>query len=423
MSFSFKIEKNNDDEKKEIEVEDYNEDEDDNDDNDDEKNKKNDKLATALFSKGSPELRNKLIKLLGVAVGLLVLIIIIVAISSAIKASSKGYSYEQIEEIMRKAAVSYFEDYPESLPQSESQVMEISSDTLTSAGKMKDISSYTSKGVTCTGKVKVSKVGASYNYSPYLSCGDSYSSTRLLEVAIASTVTSGYGLYKVDSDYIYRGETVNNYVKLDNNLWRIVKIASNNDIVLISDTYYSIFLPWDNRYNTNSKYNSGINNYATSRIKESLESLYLQDTTNKKVAPILSNNDKSKLVAFNQCVGKRKKEETEKNNSIECASTYDNVYIGLLTVSDYMLASADENCKTSIDPVCQNYNYLNIKQDYWLATATEESTDTVYYVSKSGTIKTGISSNYAGVRPVIHLNGSTMVSGGSGTKSDPYLIK
>ena len=54
-------------------------------------------------------------------------------------------------------------------------------------------------------------------------------------IANEKIVTSGYGLYAVNGNYVYRGELVNNYVKFGKTLWRIVKITSNNNIVLISD--------------------------------------------------------------------------------------------------------------------------------------------------------------------------------------------
>ena len=66
--------------------------------------------------------------------------------------------------------------------------------------------------------------------------------------------TTGNGLYDLNGEKVYRGETVNNYVKLDNALFRIVKIIANNQILLIADDVLdSSSLPYDDRYNSDRK--------------------------------------------------------------------------------------------------------------------------------------------------------------------------
>ena len=50
------------------------------------------------------------------------------------------YEYEEIESILSNAAQSYFKDYPESLPVSDGDIVEIDSSNLVAAGKMKDLS-------------------------------------------------------------------------------------------------------------------------------------------------------------------------------------------------------------------------------------------------------------------------------------------
>ena len=179
-------------------------------------------------------------------------------------------------------------------------------------------------------------------------------------------------------------------------------------------------MPWDDRYNSQVGYNRGINNYSASRIKDSLEELY---QSNEEDAAILSDDDRSKLVSFDLCIGKRGESDTSKDNSIECSETYANQKLGLLTVSDYMTASLDENCQNVLSRACQNYNYLNNNQRFWLLTATSDNTSDVYGVDTSGVIEMVSASGYKSPRPVVMLDANVMLDSGKGTLEKPYKLK
>ena len=367
------------------------------------------------------ELKLRLIKLaalIGVAIGVLLLLLFIISLFN-----KKSYKYEEIESIMQKAAISYFKSYPDSLPTNEKQTAQIPASTLTSTGKMKDLSEYTKKGVICDGKVEVIKRGDEYIYTPYLTCGDDYKTEKLSYlIASSEIVKEGYGLYKIDNSYVYRGELVNNYVSINERLWRIVKLDSNDNIVLVLEKGYLSNLPWDNRYNIQTKQNSGNNNFSTSRIKESLNAIYNGDIIEKNVE-LLDTNTKAHMVSFDLCIGKRDLNDSTHNNSTECANVEKDTQIGLLTVSDYLSASIDSNCTVTNSRACQNYNYLNNRTQFWLATAQSNTTDKVYLVTTSGVINSITANNSTNARVVIHLNSNTLVKSGTGTEKDPYVIK
>ena len=367
------------------------------------------------------ELKLRLIKLaalIGVAIGVLLLLLFIISLFN-----KKSYKYEEIESIMQKAAISYFKSYPDSLPTNEKQTAQIPASTLTSTGKMKDLSEYTKKGVICDGKVEVIKRGDEYIYTPYLTCGDDYKTEKLSSlIASSEIVKEGYGLYKIDNSYVYRGELVNNYVSINERLWRIVKLDSNDNIVLVLEKGYLSNLPWDNRYNIQTKQNSGNNNFSTSRIKESLNAIYNGDIIEKNVE-LLDTNTKAHMVSFDLCIGKRDLNDSTHNNSTECANVEKDTQIGLLTVSDYLSASIDSNCTVTNSRACQNYNYLNNRTQFWLATAQSNTTDKVYLVTTSGVINSITANNSTNARVVIHLNSNTLVKSGTGTEKDPYVIK
>ena len=323
---------------------------------------------------------------------------------------------------MTNAAKSYFADNPESLPKKETQIVEIEASTLALAGKMKDLSEYTKKGVTCTGKVSVSKSGEEYIYTPSLNCGDAYSD-KTIAAAVkedSKVVTSGYGLYKMNNGLVFRGEMVNNYVKINEELWRIVKIDSNNNAYLIKEEYAGYSAAWDDRYNNEVKYNIGINNYSTSRIKEYLEELYNET---KEGLVFLSETDKTKLSSFEVCTGKRTLDSTNNTNELECKSTVAGQKLGLLTVSDYINASIDPNCTSPQSPACQNYNYLAVDYRWWTATAVANSSSTVFIVDEQGSVTETKCNAYNRIRPVVKLSSRIMISSGNGTEKNPYIIK
>ena len=325
---------------------------------------------------------------------------------------------------MKEPAISYFADHPEHLPQDEGNIVEIDSTNLVAAEKMKDLSEYTSEEVLCSGKVQVEKSGNEYLYTPYLNCGEAYETIELYKKIVNedNVVTAGYGLYPSNGSYIYRGENVNNYVKLGKSMWRIVKVTSNNNVVLVSDDGTPYSQPWDDRYNENRFFEAGMNQYSASRIKEYLERIY-DNPVKEDGEDILSNSDKAKLVSYNICTAKRSKNSETKDNTEECAEMLQNQKLGLLTLSDYLYASIDPNCKSAETKSCKNYNYLTKDYDWWLVTADKDDNSMVFKVDQNGIAVSDTASTYSIVRPVIYLNSSVMYKSGKGTLEKPFKVK
>ena len=376
-------------------------------------------------SKSYYDPKKKMIKFMGIIVVAMIVILIILFIVSLGNKKGNTYSYSEIESILENAAKDYFKDHPDSLPQEEDYVVEVESANLVADGKMNDLSEYPTKdGVVCTGSVKVQMEDDDYLYSPILNCGDKYSSVLLSTKVIEKndTVTSGDGLYSRGGEYIFRGENVNNFVELGKSLWRIVKITADDEIVLISYEGAGYTTPWDNRYNQDKMYDAGINNYNVSRVKDYLDQVYKKPDKNQN-QDILSKKDKTKLVAYNLCVGKKSPKSEDNKNTDECKQTIKDQKIGLLTLSDYLYASLDPNCKSAETRSCKNYNYLIIKADWWLMTASSDNTYDVYEVKSNGMVAKEYASNYAVARPVVHLNSNVLFKSGKGTLDKPYKVR
>lgn len=366
----------------------------------------------------------KLLVIFGGVIGLIILIILIVFIVSLFKNNSMSYS--QIEDKLVEASKSYFASKNDLLPLNDNDEVQVSSDELVNAGYMKELSKYVKdESVTCSGSVLVTKSGDYFNYSPYLDCGDRYITKYLYEKLRENVVFSGEGLYKTTqfykgtSDkifYIYRGEHVNNFIKFGEDIWRIVKITPDFNIMIIKNDvskkieYNGV---WDNRYNIHSNRKDGINDYNKSIIRYNLMEYYNNIFIDDKL--------KEKNVIFDFCVGTRKQSEINNSGTVEC-SIIDSNYVGLLPVYDYINASLDLNCKKTIDNSCSNYNYLNFDGiTYWLATSDKEHTNYGFECSSS-IISNRLSAKAYG-RPVVFLSKNLVYLSGSGSLDDPYVVK
>lgn len=369
--------------------------------------------------KDNKEMKKKLMRMMLIVVGILVVFLIIILIFSFLGSGNK--SYEEIEQDLKNAAIEYYEVQSGLLPREEGETITVRANTLADAELMKPLSELR-EGENCSGRVEVTKVGDNIIYTPYLECGDNYTTKELYKAVLEQgIVTSGNGLYDLNGEKVYRGDDVNNYVSLDNAIYRIIKVTPDNKLLLILNEVDSTLSSYyDDRYNPAKRFNSGFNDYRISRIKEFLDDLY----SSKNDIKILSKNDKEKLASFNLCIGKRNATETNNTNAIECSDVLENQMIGLLTASDYMNASLDANCKATTDKSCQNYNYLRLKEtEWWLLTGNAANDYEAYIVKSNGYIDINTTSGYKKIRPTIMLNNNVMIKSGNGSASNPFILK
>lgn len=376
--------------------------------------------------------RTKIIKMMGV---IIVVIIIIVLIGFIISLTSKkNYSYQEVEDMMKKAAEGYFSSHDNKLPSKASQKVEIDHSVLEEEKYMKPLEKYFNDR--CTGKVVVQKKeGTTYSYTTYLDCGDSYKTTELYKKVLNKNkiVTEGYGLYQYNGGYVYRGSNVDNYVKFEDSdiVWRILKMNSSNEITLVQNETTINSFSWDERYNNALEDNIGINTYKNSLISTIVDKLYhnkLKDDSDSDYLyyddepTIFTKNIRSKLLTFRSCIGKRSSSDTSRDGTPECSETID-TKVSLLPVYDFLNASLDPNCKTTISPDCQNYNYLTYDSGYWLANGSTLDTASVYSVGNQGYVQDYYANSQQGLKLVIRVGSDVMIEKGKGTKENPYIIR
>jgi len=367
------------------------------------------------------KLNKKLIIMLASVIGVIVVLIIVIMLFAG--SGSKKLSYEKIEEKIIAAGESYFEDNDEELPDTGTKIIDVGA--LVEAGYLKDLSEYTSEDVTCDGKLYVAKNPSGYSYRAILDCGKKYLTKSLSGEITKNVVTSGSGLYEmeqVDIDdvsktqtvYVFRGDNVNNYIKIGERLWQIVKVYQNGEIAIVGDPD-ALRTNWDNRYNIDVKKYSGINDYSVSRMRDSI------------TTKVINNQDgylkiKSFITTHTACIGKRSLEDDSRDGSAECAEILEEQYFSLIPTYEYMNASLDVNCNKALDSSCSNYNYLsNMGEESWTITGVLENSQDVYFIDK--TLDIDNAKGTKSVRLYAHLDPSVMLVSGTGTYNDPYIIK
>lgn len=359
------------------------------------------------------KLDNKLLKRLGLIVGIIFAIFIGILIFKII--TGGRISYTDIESRMITAAKNYYKQNPDKLPKENGGYVIIGTDKLVESKNLKDLSKLVKdEKASCSGEVTVTNNNGQLLYSATLNCGEYYETKKLKNVIIEeNSVQAGDGLYNINNSYVFRGEKVNNFVSYAGLTWRILRVNSDGTIRLIETTKRDK-VEWDDRYNSEKGYTIGINNYKVSRIRDYITDIYNGET--------FSDNDKAYLVAQNLCIGKRPMNATVNDGSIECSEVLENQPLGLIQLNEFALASLDRACSSPTDPECTNYNYLlNIGGSYWTLTAAAENTFRVYKIS-NGAIYSN-AANSSQIKLVVNINSSVNYVAGDGSEEKPYTFK
>ena len=379
----------------------------------------NDKIneAKAKFDTNNP-MTKKLIKY--IIIGFIVVIVGIILLMVIKQLFFSRISVNKLEDKMEIAARKYYTEFPELLPESDKETVSISIDELVNNGNLKSLDKLIKpKDASCQGSVTVTRNGNYYLYSPYLECTDLYKTKRLYEEIIndKNIVEEKDGVYHIGNKYYYRGENVNNYLKFANQIWRIISVdEEDHSIKIIQEEKTEDKYIWDNRYNDDKSTDSGINEFDTSRMKETLENIWSN-------GEIIADTYKPYIVNKPLCVAPRSEDESDKTGTVECQITYKEGPLSLLLPSDYMMASLDKLCNSTINENCNNYNYLYYKDTgiIWsLTPALENSTEVYNFTPDISTIR---ANREYYIKLVVNLSSETRYTHGDGSKDNPFIIK
>ena len=223
--------------------------------------------------------------------------------------------------------------------------------------------------------------------------------------------------------YYFRGNVNYNYVKLGNNMFRIVRINGDGSVRLVLDSLIQAKSP----YNTNESNDVSLGSFASLRYA-SITSV-LQEWYNNNLADYrtyISNSVFCTDVSF-----------TSTNNDVSFSNSYDRIFIdntpdlycsgdtyvgviGLLSADEVALAGAYRNV-----PNDKYYLYNeNIKENY-VTTSSYSLKDNelrMINVMANGAFGDSITVyTEVGIRPVISIGANAKIKG-EGTIDNPYLI-
>lgn len=232
-------------------------------------------------------------------------------------------------------------------------------------------------------KIDSSDVNTSKNgtYKVTYTISDSFNNETKKERIVNVIQPLSHVIKKNTKDGIYKGNVENNYIKFSNILFRIVGQDGKNVKVVTDDDMANV-------------------NY--DGIEEWLE--YFYDS--------LTEESKKYIVKNKYC----DEELSVENVGVtgECKSKTRNKYIHILSSKD-MVNSVDENGKSYLFPDTFSWlsNEVN-KNEAW-------TTRVGYFGLDTRFLNYDKEYNF-GVRPVITVRGDSLITGGDGTISSPYVI-
>ena len=281
---------------------------------------------------------------------------------------------------------------------------------------------------------------------------NNYKTLGLTKISQSATGNQNYAT----TEYRYQGASPNNYITFNNEtgVWRIIgvfEVETPNE----NGTYakeYKVKIIRDSIGNT--KYNtSNKNNWVLSSIKLLLNEEYYSKTGAYSNIG-LTEQSKSQIDNTKWYLGNvvwndshyysHTKDIYIQERSANVHSGYSQFWegkIGLLYTSDYMYASSgcyndttkkgkDVNISAPYDTdyrniKCKSTDWLHISDGFWNISPASYDTTGVMMVSANGDDGVnGFSVTYTySIRPSIYLASSVGYKSGSGTASDPFIIK
>jgi type IV pilus assembly protein PilA len=265
-----------------------------------------------------------------------------------------------------------------------------------------------------------------------------------------------------DQNIRYYGSDPNNYVSFNNELWRIIGVFGNNVKLVRSESLGS--LSWDS---SESSVNDGwgVNEWSQADLKNYLNTMYYGGTSvtcyngqNKKEVTCPTNkldetskslidyhtwntgaielSKRTNTLAFykyerGNVTGKICSSSNNCNDTVERTTEWPG-YIGLPYATDYAYASGESICETNMVKqdsnnkyICKNDNWMFKNTWYWTLSPIADASDAshVWGVSGAGNAGYGSASGAFAVFPAIYLKSNVIIESGTGTSSDPYILK
>ena len=290
----------------------------------------------------------------------LIALIVYPSINSVIR-SSREKAYNDQVAIIIKAAKQWGIDNPDLLPDyngEDNSKVYVSLSDLTKYLGEDSVTDPRNKKKILAGVVEISYSSGQYVYR--------YTEKESKDSLVN---TLNIGVLKANGG-IFKGDNPDNYVKVNNKIWRIISI--NNGIKLVLNDGLN------RSFDTN-----GVSDFASSILHDDLN----------------SNFDVSGLRLISQSYGS----------------------VGIISLNDYMNASNDLNCTTGLEEECANGNFLaSYSKSNGAEYTLTSNGNSVYRINSKALASNTI--DVLKVRPVIVLKSDYSISSGTGSLKDPYIL-
>ena len=275
----------------------------------------------------------------------------------------------------------------------------------------------------------------------------------------------GEGLKKdntPDQNIRYYGSNPNNYVRFNNELWRIIGVFGDNVKLIRSESLGS--LSWDS---SESSINGGwgVNEWSQADLKNYLNTMYYGGTSvtcyngqnnQTTTCPTGTIDETSKglidyhtwntgAIEYETTTDTIKFYKAERgrlngkicyggspcNDAIIRTTTWTG-YIGLPYATDWAYASSENICETNMQTqdssnayVCKNNNWIYQKSDIRIISSIPNLHTALYVwvVSEIGSIQNANASETHSIFPTLYLKSNVLIDSGNGTSSKPYTLK
>ena len=266
-----------------------------------------------------------------------------------------------------------------------------------------------------------------------------------------------------DSNIRYYGSNPNNYVRFNNELWRIIGVFGNNVKLVRSESLGRLsWYPSESSVN----YGYGVNEWSQADLQVYLNKMYYGGTSvtcyggsnnTTTTCPTNTLDETSKNLIDNHTWKTGAIDLSKSTNTLAfykdergnvtgkicnggagCNDTVERTtewpgYIGLPYVTDYAYASGESDCETNMLKqdsnnvyICKNDNWMFKPNTwYWTISPVAHSgvSRIVWSVSGDGSASSGNASDARAVFPAIYLKTDILIKSGNGTSSNPYILK
>ena len=264
-----------------------------------------------------------------------------------------------------------------------------------------------------------------------------------------------------DENIRYYGSDPNNYVRFNNELWRIIGVFGDNVKLIRSEKLGD--LSWDSSEKS-VNYGLGVNEWSQSDLQVYLNTMYYGGTTvtcfgdwnnTTTTCPTGTIDETSKsLIDYHiwntGAIESTKRTDTlafysaERGTKGKICSSGNNCndtvtrktewtgYIGLPYVTDWAYASSESVCETNMQTkddsnvyICKNNNWMQRNTLAWYLSpgASGLFANSAWYVGGGGYADHGNAATSDAVVPSIYLKSNVIIESGTGTSSNPYILK